>query len=102
MRACAFPGARREVIIARKSCYQQLCFWIIGGHSNSRLPALNDVSRSTSDPRMRRILAASSLASLAFASMALAQKSYDPGASDTELKIGNIMSYTGWAESYGA
>jgi branched-chain amino acid transport system substrate-binding protein len=42
---------------------------------------------------------------LAIAAMALsvsAQKSYDPGASDTEIKIGNIMSYTGWAESYGA
>ncbi len=31
-----------------------------------------------------------------------AQKSYDPGVSDTEIKIGNIMSYTGWAGSYGA
>jgi len=29
-------------------------------------------------------------------------KHYDPGASDTEIKIGNIMSYTGWAEQYGA
>jgi branched-chain amino acid transport system substrate-binding protein len=27
---------------------------------------------------------------------------YDPGATDTEIKIGNIMSYTGWAEQYGA
>jgi branched-chain amino acid transport system substrate-binding protein len=29
-------------------------------------------------------------------------KHYDPGASDTEIKIGNIMSYSGWAEEYGA
>jgi branched-chain amino acid transport system substrate-binding protein len=50
----------------------------------------------------RRLLAASSLASLALANVAVAQKSYDPGASDTELKIGSIMSYTGWAQSYGA
>jgi branched-chain amino acid transport system substrate-binding protein len=55
----------------------------------------------------RRLLAASSLAGLALAALtpaplALAQKAYDPGAADTELKIGNIMSYTGWAESYGA
>ena len=31
-----------------------------------------------------------------------AQKQYDPGVSDTEIKIGNIMSYTGWAAQYGA
>jgi branched-chain amino acid transport system substrate-binding protein len=31
-----------------------------------------------------------------------AQKQYDPGASDTEIKIGNIMTYTGWAAQYGA
>jgi branched-chain amino acid transport system substrate-binding protein len=50
----------------------------------------------------RRLLAASTLASLALTGPAMAQKSYDPGATDTELKIGNIMSYTGWASSYGA
>jgi branched-chain amino acid transport system substrate-binding protein len=31
-----------------------------------------------------------------------AQKQYDPGASDTEIRIGNIMTYTGWASQYGA
>jgi branched-chain amino acid transport system substrate-binding protein len=72
-------------MIARKSCHQQ-----------SRM------SHSISVARIGRLLAASSLASLACASMALAQKSYDRGASDSELKIGNIMSYTGWAQSYGA
>jgi ABC-type branched-subunit amino acid transport system substrate-binding protein len=30
-----------------------------------------------------------------------AQKKYDPGASDTEIKIGNIMPYSGPASSYG-
>ncbi len=40
------------------------------------------------------ILAASSSASLA-------QKKYDPGASDTEIKIGNIMPYSGPASAYG-
>jgi branched-chain amino acid transport system substrate-binding protein len=29
-----------------------------------------------------------------------AQKSYDPGASDTEIKVGNIAPYTGWAKEY--
>ena len=32
---------------------------------------------------------------------AFAQKKYDPGASDTEIKIGNIMPYSGPASSYG-
>jgi branched-chain amino acid transport system substrate-binding protein len=34
-------------------------------------------------------------------STALAQKKYDTGASDTEIKIGNIMPYSGPASSYG-
>jgi ABC-type branched-subunit amino acid transport system substrate-binding protein len=32
---------------------------------------------------------------------AMAQKKYDPGASDTEIRIGNIMPYSGPASSYG-
>ena len=35
-------------------------------------------------------------------SNALAQKKYDTGASDTEIKIGNIMPYSGPASAYGA
>src|SRR6476469_2673534 len=35
------------------------------------------------------------------ATSASAQKKYDPGASDTEIKIGNIMPYSGPASSYG-
>ena len=34
-------------------------------------------------------------------SAALAQKKYDTGASDTEIKIGNIMPYSGPASAYG-
>ena len=44
------------------------------------------------------------LAAAAFAltsSAALAQKKYDTGASDTEIKIGNIMPYSGPASAYG-
>jgi len=37
---------------------------------------------------------------VATASGALAEKKYDPGASDTEIKIGNIMPYSGPASSY--
>jgi ABC-type branched-subunit amino acid transport system substrate-binding protein len=35
------------------------------------------------------------------ASAAWAQKKYDPGASDKEIKIGNIMPYSGPASAYG-
>jgi branched-chain amino acid transport system substrate-binding protein len=42
------------------------------------------------------------LSSLAIAvGSAAAQKRYDPGASDTEIKIGNINPYSGPASSYG-
>jgi branched-chain amino acid transport system substrate-binding protein len=36
----------------------------------------------------------------AMVSGALAQKKYDPGATDTEIKIGNIMPYSGPASAY--
>src|SRR5918912_432205 len=38
---------------------------------------------------------------LATVGSALAQKKYDPGVSDTEIKIGNIMPYSGPASAYG-
>jgi branched-chain amino acid transport system substrate-binding protein len=40
-------------------------------------------------------------AALALASPAAAQKKYDTGASDTEIRIGNIMPYSGPASAYG-
>jgi ABC-type branched-subunit amino acid transport system substrate-binding protein len=50
-------------------------------------------------------LSAASLAALALLAAsttgALAQKKYDTGASDTEIKIGNIMPYSGPASAYG-
>jgi branched-chain amino acid transport system substrate-binding protein len=44
---------------------------------------------------------AAALAALLAAPAALAQKKYDTGASDTEIKIGNIMPYSGPASAYG-
>src|SRR5260370_19396151 len=38
---------------------------------------------------------------VASGSGALAQKKYDTGATDTEIKIGNIMPYSGPASAYG-
>ncbi|AVT82636.1 ABC transporter substrate-binding protein [Rhodopseudomonas palustris] len=46
-------------------------------------------------------LSAAVLLSFAASNGALAQKKYDPGASDTEIKIGNIMPYSGPASAYG-
>ncbi|MTV15729.1 MULTISPECIES: ABC transporter substrate-binding protein [Bradyrhizobium] len=40
------------------------------------------------------------LLTIAFASAANAQKKYDPGATDTEIKVGNIMPYSGPASAY--
>ena len=50
----------------------------------------------------KRILLASVAATLvAVAGPALAQKKYGPGASDTEIKIGNTNPYSGPASAYG-
>ena len=42
------------------------------------------------------------IASLTILAAARAQKKYDPGATDSEIKIGNIAAYTGWGKEYGA
>jgi branched-chain amino acid transport system substrate-binding protein len=52
----------------------------------------------------KRRIAAFSTAVIAFVAtsgVALAQKKYDAGATDTEIKIGNIMPYSGPASAYG-
>ena len=50
----------------------------------------------------RLAVASAALALLAASSSgALAQKKYDTGATDTEIKIGNIMPYSGPASAYG-
>src|SRR6201987_2836696 len=51
----------------------------------------------------RRLISVAILAPAAIfaASPTQAQKKYDPGASDTEIKIGNIMPYSGPASAYG-
>jgi hypothetical protein len=48
-------------------------------------------------------LSAAALCVLIFAAaQAVAQKKYDPGATDSEIKIGNIVPYTGKFSEYGA
>jgi branched-chain amino acid transport system substrate-binding protein len=48
-----------------------------------------------------KVPALSALAMLVSCIPALAQKHYDPGATDTEIKIGNINPYSGPASAYG-
>ena len=48
-----------------------------------------------------KTVALAGLLAVAIAGTAFAQKKYDPGATDTEIKIGNIMPYSGPASAYG-
>src|SRR3954471_9263334 len=50
----------------------------------------------------RTLLAFAGSLVLAAALPALAQKKYDPGASDTEIRVGNTNPYSGPASAYGA
>src|SRR6267154_54354 len=45
-------------------------------------------------------LALAALLAITVASGAHAQKKYDPGATDSEIKVGNIMPYSGPASAY--
>lgn len=51
--------------------------------------------------RRAATLAGLALGALIMAQPALAQKKYGPGVSDTEIRIGNIMPYSGPASAYG-
>ena len=48
-----------------------------------------------------RVAVAAGLISAGLVTGAFAQKSYGPGVTDTEIKIGNIMPYSGPASAYG-
>jgi branched-chain amino acid transport system substrate-binding protein len=60
------------------------------------------MSQLTPRGRIQLVAAIAAFLALAAPSLPRAEKHYDPGASDTEIKIGNIMTYTGWARQYGA
>jgi branched-chain amino acid transport system substrate-binding protein len=47
------------------------------------------------------LLCSATVAALTLPLLAAAQKKYDPGASDTEIKIGQTMPYSGPASAYG-
>ena len=48
-----------------------------------------------------QVLSATILVLAAISTSAMAQKRYDPGATDTEIRIGNIMPYSGPASAWG-
>ncbi|MFO1134452.1 MAG: ABC transporter substrate-binding protein [Rhodoblastus sp.] len=48
-----------------------------------------------------KLALAATFASAGLATAAFAQKAYGPGVTDTEIKIGNIMPYSGPASAYG-
>jgi branched-chain amino acid transport system substrate-binding protein len=52
------------------------------------------------DLRFAKSLVLAGLLAIGIAGPAQAQKKYDPGATDTEIKIGNIMPYSGPASAY--
>ena len=52
--------------------------------------------------KRRQLCIAALLAAALTSPAALAQKKYDPGASDTEIKVGNTNPYSGPASAYGA
>jgi branched-chain amino acid transport system substrate-binding protein len=54
------------------------------------------------DLKLAKCLALAGLLAIGIAGTAQAQKKYDPGATDTEIKIGNIMPYSGPASAYAS
>ena len=56
---------------------------------------------SSITPHRTPVFAAMGLAVTLFAAPALAQKKYDTGASDTEIKVGHLNPYSGPASAYG-
>src|ERR1700704_5384298 len=66
-------------------------------HFIKRIPS----GRETMPVPIRSLLVVTAFAAALTATAAHAQKKYDPGASDTEIKIGNIMPYSGPASAYG-
>jgi ABC-type branched-subunit amino acid transport system substrate-binding protein len=65
------------------------------------LPDLKKTGEGTMPARIRRLMAVAACAAAMTVTAAQAQKKYDPGASDTDIRIGNIMPYSGPASSYG-
>ncbi len=80
------------------------CGRVTKNHQAKNKDAHIKKNREIGMPAVTGKIAAASLALALFAattSTASAQKKYDTGATDTEIKIGNIMPYSGPASAYG-
>src|SRR5215472_8946868 len=84
----------------KKGCSHK---WPERGLDNDRHIHCSLIGRNEMSFVARRVAAFSTAIILLAAggSSALAQKKYDPGVTDTEIKIGNIMPYSGPASAYG-
>jgi branched-chain amino acid transport system substrate-binding protein len=72
------------------------------GHASAEYLDRTECSDWTGENSMKsRLLLVLGLVASVAASTALAQKKYDPGVTDTEIKIGNTNPYSGPASAYG-
>jgi branched-chain amino acid transport system substrate-binding protein len=96
-----FLDGRRQMVFNPHRRHAE--FTINKKHNQSRRP-IQKPKGETGMPVATSRLAIASAAFIVLAassSGALAQKKYDIGATDTEIKIGNIMPYSGPASAYG-
>ena len=85
-------GARQVAMVAQQTARQ----------TQEELRTLITNSGDTMLATLRTAAFSTAVIAIAFApGSALAQKKYDTGATDTEIKIGNIMPYSGPASAYG-
>jgi ABC-type branched-subunit amino acid transport system substrate-binding protein len=90
-----FLDGRRQMVF---NCFRA------ARNSNKNTGARINIQREKRMPVVTSRLAIASAAFIVLAASsngALAQKKYDTGATDTEIKIGNIMPYSGPASAYG-
>jgi branched-chain amino acid transport system substrate-binding protein len=71
------------------------------GTNNSRRRTMRPYCKKEEAMKRSVMLTLFAAIAVATASPALAQKKYDPGATDTEIKIGNTNPYSGPASAYG-
>src|SRR5262249_3225840 len=77
-------------------------FRLVGRQARAQLAVTKNQREKAMQNHRLVMMAAAALALAALVTgPAAAQKKYDPGASDSEIKIGNINPYSGPASSYG-
>jgi branched-chain amino acid transport system substrate-binding protein len=93
-----FLDGRRQMV------FNPAASWEISNKQNNMTHARTSQNGRSGMPVATSRVAIASAAFVVFvasSSGALAQKKYDTGATDTEIKIGNIMPYSGPASAYG-